>query len=54
MMAFFDMGGYGGFIWPSYGITFAALIWLFFASWRRAQNAARQLGDAEASKQSQP
>jgi heme exporter protein D len=21
MSGFFDMGGYGGFIWPAYGIT---------------------------------
>ena len=43
MIDFFDMGGYGGFIWPSYAITFIALVWLFIASWRRAKTAARQL-----------
>jgi len=43
MIDFFDMGGYGGFIWPSYAITFIALIWLFLASWQRAKTAARHL-----------
>ena len=42
-MDFFDMGGYGGFIWLSYAITFMALIWLFLASWQRAKTATRHL-----------
>ena len=46
-MSFLDMGGYGGFIWPSYFITFVSLIWLFWASWHRAKTAARHLKDAE-------
>jgi len=41
------MGGYGGFIWPSYVITCIALIWLFLASWHRAKTAAQHLKDAE-------
>jgi len=45
MIDFFDMGGYGGFIWPSYAVTFIALIWLFLASWKRAKTAARHLQD---------
>jgi len=47
MMSFLDMGGYGGFIWPSYFITFVALIWLFLASWHHAKTAAQHLKDAE-------
>jgi len=47
MMSFLDMGGYGGFIWPSYFITFVALIWLFWASWHHSKTAARHLKDAE-------
>ena len=46
-MDFFDMGGYGGFIWPSYAITFIALIWLFLASWQRAKTAARHLQETD-------
>lgn len=30
--AFFDMGGYGFFVWLSYGVTFAALALLVFSS----------------------
>jgi len=47
MIDFFDMGGYGGFIWPSYAITFIALIWLFLASWQRAKTAARHLQETD-------
>jgi len=47
MISFAGMGGYGGFIWPSYFITFIALIWLFLASWRRAKTASRHLKTAE-------
>ena len=47
MMSFLDMGGYSGFIWPSYVITFVTLIWLFLASWHRAKTAARHLEDVE-------
>ena len=47
MMSFINMGGYGGFIWPSYVITFITLIWLFLASWQRAKTAAQSLKDAE-------
>ena len=47
MMNFLDMGEHGGFIWPSYVITFITLIWLFLANWHRAKTAARHLNDAE-------
>ena len=48
MIGFLEMGGYGSFIWPSYGITFAALFWLFIASWQRAKNALKELQDSDA------
>ena len=47
MIDFFDMGEYGGFIWPSYAITFIALIWLFLASWQRAKTATRHLRETD-------
>ena len=50
MIDFFNMGGYGVFIWPSYAITFIALIWLFLASWQRAKTAARHLRDTDSHK----
>jgi len=36
----FDMGSYGAFIWPAYGISAVALIAVTFwsiAAWRRAK-----------------
>lgn len=40
MMEFFDMGGYGAYIWPSFAITAAVLIGMGWQSYK-------QLGDAE-------
>jgi heme exporter protein D len=31
---FLDMGGYGAFIWPSYGVTAVVMIVMLFASLR--------------------
>ena len=53
MTNFFDMGGFGNFIWASYGITFIALLWLLLSSWRRAKNAARRLHDLESPQKDQ-
>jgi len=40
MNGFWDMGGYGAFIWPAYGISLLALagatLWTL-AAWRRAK-----------------
>ena len=30
MTEFFNMGGHGVYIWPSYGITFGLLIYYYF------------------------
>ncbi len=39
MHAFLDMGGYGAFVWPAYGVTALVLIVMLIASlralWRR-------------------
>lgn len=32
--SFFHMGGYGGFVWPSYGLTLAVLIGIYAATAR--------------------
>jgi heme exporter protein D len=34
IMEFLDMGGYGGYIWPSYGVSAAVLIAMLVASQR--------------------
>ena len=33
--AVFAMGGYAGFVWPAYGITFAVLAAITANSWQR-------------------
>ena len=35
MAEFFDMGGFGNYIWGSYGFAVICLGWLNYASWRR-------------------
>jgi heme exporter protein CcmD len=40
MSAFFAMGGYGRFVWPSIGLAIAVLSWNVWAA-RRQQAAAR-------------
>jgi heme exporter protein D len=32
---FLTMGGYAGFVWPAYGVTFVVLAALAAHSWRR-------------------
>lgn len=34
MQSFLDMGGYGGFVWPAYGVTAVVLVGLLVASLR--------------------
>ncbi len=35
MAALLDMGGYGAYVWPAYGISFLVLAGLGGAIWRR-------------------
>jgi len=34
MSEFFDMGGYGAFIWPAYGAAAVLMVGLLALSWR--------------------
>ena len=34
MESFLEMGGYGGFVWPAYGVTAIVLVGLLVASLR--------------------
>ena len=43
MAEFFDMGGFGGYIWGSYGFAVICLGWLNYASWRKAKTTEEQL-----------
>ncbi len=42
MADWLSMGGYGGFIWPAYGLSVAALVGLTIWSWRDYFSAKRR------------
>lgn len=43
MIEFLHMGGYGSYVWSSYGVTFLALVILLWVSWRSARRAEAKL-----------
>ena len=43
MNEFLDMGGYGAFIWPAYGITVLVLGWLVVQGFARILDVQAQL-----------
>ena len=45
---FLEMGGYGGFVWPAFGLTAAILLALLVDSLRRLKAAQRALSRLEA------
>jgi heme exporter protein D len=47
MSAFFDMGGYAAFVWPSYGLAAVVLAVLAWTSWRARAAAAAELAALE-------
>jgi heme exporter protein CcmD len=42
-----DMGGFGGYIWTSYGFAVLSLGWLTYTSWKKAKVAAQQLANLQ-------
>ena len=50
MAEFFHMGGFGDFIWASYGFAFLALGWLGYSSWKGAKTIEQQLTNFDANK----
>jgi len=54
MAEFFNMGGFGTYIWTSYGFAVICLGWLNYASWRKAKNTAKQLAILQAATPSNP
>jgi heme exporter protein CcmD len=54
MAEFFNMGGFGTYIWTSYGFAVICLGWLNYASWRKAKNTAKQLAILQAAPPSSP
>tara|TARA_B100001093_G_scaffold165047_1_gene157488 strand:- start:460 stop:636 length:177 start_codon:yes stop_codon:yes gene_type:complete len=54
MAEFIDMGGFGNYIWSSYGIAVICLSWLNYASWRKAKTTSEQLAILQADKPASP
>ena len=41
MSEFLAMDGYWMYVWPSFGLTFVALVWMVVAPWRRLRKLLR-------------
>ena len=54
MSAYFAMGGYAAFIWPSYGVAALLLVALFLLSARRLKAAERALDTQDGSDSQTP
>lgn len=54
MQEFLDMGGYAGFIWPSYIITFGLLALVFALTWRLLKTSERRLEALQAARGRRP
>ncbi|MGF1610656.1 MAG: heme exporter protein CcmD [Kiloniellales bacterium] len=50
MIGFFEMGGYAGFVWPSFGITALVMIGLLVVSLRELRSRERTLAVLEAAR----
>jgi heme exporter protein D len=48
MNEFFAMGGYGGFVWPAFGVTAAVMLGLLIASLRNLRANQRSLEQLQA------
>ncbi len=48
LSSFLEMGGYGGFVWPAFGLTAAILLALLADSLRRLKAGQRALARLEA------
>ncbi len=51
---FFDMGGYGAYIWPSYGLTAAVMIVMLVVSLRMLRQNEATLQSLEVSIKEEP
>lgn len=40
---FLDMGSYGSYVWPSYGLTAVIMIWLVVSTLRRLRSREQEL-----------
>ncbi len=42
-----DMGGFGSYIWASYGFALFCLGWLTYSSWQKEKRATKILADLQ-------
>ncbi len=54
MAAFFEMGGYAGFIWPAYGAVAVVLVGLMVLSRRSLRSAETELAALDPRKDAEP
>ena len=47
MAAAIDMGGFGIYIWISYGFTAFCIVWLTYASWHKTKAATKLLDEVQ-------
>ncbi len=50
MQDFFDMGGYAGFVWPSYGVVAIVLGLVFASTWRLLKSSEQRLAQLQAAR----
>ena len=48
---FLNMGGYGGYVWPAYAVSAAAILGLAFVIWRRGRRLRKRLTEASAARE---
>jgi len=52
--SFFDMGGYGAFVWPAYALVAALLVWLLVARIGRLKRRESELARLEQARAADP
>ena len=52
--SFFDMGGYGAFVWPAYALVAALLVWLLVNRIGRLKRRESELARLERARESEP
>lgn len=50
MANYFDMGGYAGYVWPSYAVAAVVMVALFVATWRGLKARERTLERLQAAR----
>jgi heme exporter protein D len=54
MSEFLSMGGYGGYVWPAYGVSAVAILGLVLAIWRRGRRLSKRLEETASRDNAEP